>query len=123
MASSSITLTDEADANIVYTLVGQNENSAFYKNTDRELSLPQELRFQYKLGNPGSKGNDQIICKLKNTVENDTTNLISVGSVTVTLSVPRDSAWTNQMSEDLLIQLQDLFADANAIKLADAVTP
>lgn len=123
MASATITLKDEADANVVYTQVGQNETSALYKDATRELALPRTLRFQFKLGNPGAKGNDQIIMKLNNSVENATSGLVSTGSVSVVLSIPRDSAWTNQMSEDLLIQLQDLFADANSIALADGLVP
>lgn len=123
MASSSITLKDEADSNIVYSLAGQNESSALFKDATRELSLPRELKFQFKLGNPGSKGNDQIISTLTNAVENATTGVVSVGSIKIICSVPRDSAWTNQMTEDLFIQLQDLFADANAISLSDGLVP
>lgn len=122
MASSTITLKDKADANVVYDLVGQTPTSAVYTNSDRTLGLPEKLTFTYKVGAPGSKGNDRIMCKLENCVE-DGDGLVSTGSVTVTLSVPRNSAWTTTFSEDLLIQLQDLFTDANSAVIALAQTP
>lgn len=123
MASATHTLKEEDETNVVYTLVGQNENGALYKDATRELGVPRELQFSMKIGNPQALGNDQIISKLRNTVENSTTGKKSTGSVSIVLSVPRDSAWTNQMSEDLLIQLQDLFTDANSILLADGIVP
>jgi hypothetical protein len=123
MASATITLKDKADANIVYTQVGQTDRGAMYRNAGRALGKPQSLEFSYNLGNPGAKGNDRISISLKNTVQNDDTGLVSTGSVGIQLSVPRDSAWTQTDSEDLLIQLQDLFTDANAALLADAITP
>jgi hypothetical protein len=85
--------------------------------------LPQSLEFKYKLGTPGSKANDKVVVVLRNSVENSDTGLVSTGSVAITLSLPRDSEWTVTDGEDLLIQLQDLFTDANAAKLVDAITP
>lgn len=123
MASSTITLTDEADANIVYTLVGQTDKGAIYRNASRALGLPQGLNFSMNIGNPGAKGNDRIEIKLHDSVQNSETGLVSTGSVRVLISLPRDSAWTEQMSQDIMIQLQDLFADANAILLADGLVP
>lgn len=123
MASSTITLKDEADANIVYSLVGQTADGAVYRNAAVPLGLPQGLTFTIKLGTPGSKSNDRIDIKLHLSVENDTTGLVSTGTAKISLSLPRDSAWTEQMSQDIMIQLQDLFSDANAILLADGLVP
>lgn len=123
MASSTITLTDKADANIVYSFVGQTDKGSVYRNASRSLGLPQSLDFRYQIGNPGSKGNDRISVSLKNSVQNADTGLVSTGSVTIQLSIPRDSEWTQTDSEDLLIQLQDLFTDANAALIADGITP
>jgi hypothetical protein len=123
MASATITLKDKADANIVYTLVGQTDRGATYRNATRALGLPQSLSFSYNLGAPGALGNDRINITLRNSVQNGDTGLVSTGSVSIQLSIPRDSAWTTTDTEDLLIQLQDLFADANAEDIADGITP
>jgi hypothetical protein len=123
MASSTITLKDKADANITYTHIGSTDVGATYRNADRALGLPQSLAFNYQIGNPGAKGNDRVSIFLKNSVQNSDTGLISTGSVSIQLSLPRDSEWTTTDSEDLLIQLQDLFTDANAALLVDGITP
>lgn len=123
MASSSITLKDKADANIVYTLVSQTENGAVYRNAARSLGLPQSLRFSTNIGAPGSKGNDRVNITLKNSVQNETTGLVSTGSVSIQLSIPRDSTFSVTDAEDLLVQLQDLFVDANAEDLVDGIVP
>lgn len=124
MASASITLKDKADANIVYTLVGNTDRGAAYRNAARALGLPQSLDVAFNIGNAGSKGNDRISITLRNTVVNSTTGLVSTGSVSIVLSIPRDTAaWSETDSEDLLIQLQDLFTDANAALFADAIVP
>jgi hypothetical protein len=123
MASTTITLKDEADANISYDLVGQSPTGAVYRDSTRSLGLPRSLNFNFAVGAPGAKGNDRITCKLSNSVQNSETGLVSTGSVTVVLSVPRDESWTIQMSQDMLIQLQDLFADASAITIAAAQVP
>lgn len=123
MASSTIVLKDKADANITYSLVGQTAQGAVYRNADRALNKPQSLEFQSQIGNPGAKGNDRINITLKNSVQNATTGIMSTGSVKITLSLPRDDEWTVTDSENLLIQLQDLFTDANAAIIVDAMIP
>lgn len=123
MASSTIVLKDEADANITYTQMALSETGALYKDVDRALNAPRQLRFTMKIGNPGALGNDTVGIKLTDAVVNSTTGKTAVGSVTVSVSIPRDDAWTEQMTQDLMIQLQDLFSDANSIKLADALVP
>lgn len=123
MASATHVLKTEDETNITFTLLGQSPNSAVYKDVDRALALPHSLNFNYNVGAPGAKGNDRITCKIANTVQNSETGLVSTGSVTIVLSVPRDDAWTVQMSQDILIMLQDLFTDANSIKIASAQVP
>jgi hypothetical protein len=123
MGSATITLKDKADADIVYTKVGETDKGATYRNASRTLGLPQSIGFSFQIGAPGAKGNDRINIVLKNSVVNSDTGLVSTGSCSIQLSVPRDSEWTTTDSEDLLIQLQDLFTDANAALLADAITP
>jgi hypothetical protein len=123
MASASITLKTKADANVVYTLVGQTANGASYKDATRSLALPRTLDFQFVLGNPGSLGNDKIIVILKDSAENAATGLVKTLQLKIEVSVPRDAAITTTMVEDILCQLQALSVDANAEYLADAIVP
>lgn len=123
MASATVTLKNKADVNVVYTLVGVTDRGASYKDATRTLGLPRTLTMNTQLGAPGSLGNDRITMTLRNSVQNSGSGLVSTGSVSVTLSVPRDSTWTETDSEDLLIQLQDLFTDANSAKIADGICP
>lgn len=109
---------------VTYTLAGQTDKGAQYRVSSRSLGLPQSLGFSFNIGNPGSKGNDKVTVALKNTVQNSSTGLVSTGSLTATLSIPRDSEWTDTDSQDLIHQLKELFVtDVTVIKLGDAVTP
>ncbi len=123
MASATITLKDKADANIVYSLVGQTANGASYKDATRALSVPRTLDFQYVLGNPGSLGNDKLVITLKNSAANADTGLVKTLQLKIEISVPRDSAITTAMVEDIICQLQALSVDANAEIIADAMVP
>lgn len=123
MASATITLKNLADANVVYSLVGSTATGALYKDVSRSLALPRTLEFQYNVGNPGAKGNDHLRIILKDTVQNSSTGIISVGSLSIDVSVPRDSAWTQTFTEDLMAALVPLFVDANCATIADAIVP
>jgi len=123
MASTTLSLKDEAETAIVYSLVGQTPDAAVYRNVNRSLALPQSLDFKFKLGSPGAKGNDKITVTLRDTVQNSTTGVVSTATLAINVSIPRDDAWTEQMTQDLLIQVQDLLSDANSISLADGITP
>jgi hypothetical protein len=122
--ASTTQVTYKLDDNaITYDIVGHTPTASLYKNTLRSLSLPQTLDYQYKLGVPGAKGNDKIIVNLKNTVQDGTTNEFFTGSVKVEISLPRNDAWTATDTKDILVQLQDIFADAKVPALAVGVTP
>lgn len=124
MASATHVLTDFGSTNITYTLVGSSNSGAAYKNATRSLALPQSLDFAYTIGNPGSKGNDHLKITLKDVVENSDTGLISTGSCTVDVSVPRDSAWEAEKTEDLLAQMSDLLSSTASLSMiADAIVP
>jgi hypothetical protein len=121
MASSTYALLNLADETVTYTLVSQTENGAQFRDATRALALPRSLNFQYKIGNPGAKGNDKLIVTLKDTVQNATTGLVSTGSAKLEVSVPRDSAWTTTFSEDLMAQMANLLSDTAIGKIADAI--
>lgn len=123
MASATITLKDKADANVVFTLVGQTANGASYKVASRALSVPKTLDFEMKLGTPGSLGNDKIIITIKDSAANEDTGLVKTLVAKLEVSVPRDPAITTTMVEDIFCHFVPLFVDANAEALADGLVP
>lgn len=123
MASATITVKDKADANVVFTLVGQTANGALYKDATRSLALPRTLEFQFSLGAPGSLGNDRVTVILRNSVQNSDTGKVSTIQAKLEVSIPRDSAVTTAMVEDIICHYQALTVDTNAEILADALVP
>jgi len=123
MGSASITLKNIADADQVYSLVGQTADGATYKMADQELSTPRSLVFSNKIGNPGALGNDTIAVTLSDSRANDDTGLVKSVTAKLVVSVPRDTAITAAIVTDLLAQLCSLLSDANCAILADAMVP
>lgn len=123
MASATLTLVDLADANVVFTLVGQTSNGATYKVATRSLSLPKTMDFQYVLGAPGSLGNDKLIVTISDTVQNSTTGKVSTARAKLELSVPRDSAVTETVISDLLAHFTSLLTDARIGNIVDGIVP
>lgn len=123
MASSTLALPNLADASITYTLVGQSNSGALYRDATRSLALPRTLEFKYNIGIPGAKGNDKVTVILRDTVQNGTTGLVSTSSASLTMSIARDDSWTETFSNDVLCQVAGLLSDANIAKLVDGLTP
>lgn len=76
-------------------------NGASYVIADGNLSSPSTLEVQMTLKGPGVVGNDRFQASIKKTVLNDL-NVPSVGSATITLSVPRIAEWTQDFTKDLM---------------------
>jgi len=123
MPSSSITLINKADANIVYNLVGAHAAGATFKDVDRSLALPRTLEFNYKIGQPGALGNDKLIITLKNALNDTVLGKTVVAQASLEVSVPRAAVVTATVIEDLLCQFASLLTDANAEKINDGVVP
>lgn len=123
MASSTITVIDLADANVVFTLAGQSENGALYKVATRSLSLPKTMEFQYQLGVPGSLGNDKLIVTMSDTVQNATSGKVVTARAKLEVSVPRDAAVTETVVSDLLAHFTSLLTDARIGNIVDGIVP
>lgn len=123
MASATITVKDKADNNVVFSLVGSTANGATYKVATRELSVPKTLEFEFRIGAPGSLGNDKVIVTLKDSVLNSDTGLVKTAQLKLEVSIPRDAAITSNVVEDLICHLQALTVDTVAETLADAMVP
>lgn len=122
MAASSYSLDNLANTAVVFTQAGATATGAQYKVTSRTLQLPETLTIDFKIGSTGSKGNDHAVIKISNTVA-DSNGVAATGSVTVDLSIPRNSGWTGTDSDDLLAFVQAFLTDARLANIADFIVP
>lgn len=123
MASSSLVLVDLADANVTFTLAGQSATGALYKVATRSLALPKTMTFDFKLGSPGSLGNDKLVVTIADTVQNSTTGKVVTASAKLEVSVPRDAAVTETVVADLLAHFTSLMTDARINNIIDGIVP
>lgn len=124
MASATLTTKNNSDVDVVLTLVDQGKGYAQYKSTARVLSQPLALTLQYKIGEPGAKGNDHLIVSLKDTRANTDGSLCTC-IATLDVSVPRGDGWASGLTEDVLNELTHLLAGttrtANRASVADGI--
>jgi len=123
MASATQVVVNKAGANQTFSLVGQTATGALYKDATRSLAEPRTMEFQFNLGNPGSLGNDKISVIIKDSHANATTGKVVTLVCRMDISIPRDSAITTAMVEDIICHWQSLAVDANSEYLADAMVP
>jgi len=93
-SSVIVATTSHSSPDTNLTLVSQTENGSLYKDASRALSLPYTVEFKYKLGTPTALGNDKLIVKISNAVQDGGTGKTNVIQGTLELSVPR-SAYVN----------------------------
>lgn len=124
MPSSSLVLQDSTTTNITFALAGSTLNGAGYTVASRPLSLPLKLTTNRNIGMPTAKGNDKITLVFQDAVENSTTKVRFIGQLKIELSLPRDSAWTDTKTADLMAYAQTLFATAGVkTAIADGLDP
>lgn len=82
-------------------------------NTSDTLAAPRIIDVKLDIKSPGLTGNDRVEVSIKHTVL-DSDNLPHTGSVTVKLSMPRVSQWTQEMTVSLLKQAADYLGGASA---------
>lgn len=82
-------------------------------NASDTLAAPRLIDVKLDVKSPGLTGNDRVTVSIKQTVL-DSENLPHTGSATVTLSVPRVSQWTDELSVSLLKQIADYCGGAHA---------
>lgn len=126
MASASYTVKEYDDTtDIVYTLVGNTNVGAAYRDSSRSLALPRSLDISFQIGAPGAKGNDHVKTVVKDSRLNSTTGEVSTAQVSIDVSLPRDSdVWSDTDSKDLFASvLQHLFTDARIDSLIEGLVP
>lgn len=118
MAASSLALVgvaSSAAALINYTKRANDGMDIQYvgTNTGDTLAAPRIIDVKLDVKSPGLAGNDRIEVSIKHTVL-DSDNLPHTGSVTIKLSMPRVSEWTEEYTVSLLKQAADYLGGASA---------
>lgn len=118
MAASSLALVGVVSSTaslINYTKRANDGMDIQYVGTNAgdSLAAPRIIDVKLDVKAPGITGNDRIDVSIKHTVL-DADNLPHTGSVTVKLSMPRVSNWTNELTVSLLKQAADYLGGASA---------
>lgn len=92
MASSTLTFYYDATHSQSFSLVSTGQNLSNWKVAGRDLSLPYEVSVQRKLTPPSALGNDHVIVTIRGVERNATTGKLVTGSVTMDISIPKDTA-------------------------------
>lgn len=118
MAASSLALVGVVSSTaslINYTKRANDGMDIQYVGTNAgdSLAAPRIIDVKLDVKAPGISGNDRVEVSIKHTVL-DADNLPHTGSVTVKLSMPRVSNWTNELTVSLLKQAADYLGGASA---------
>lgn len=118
MAASSLALVGVASSTaalVNYTKRANDGMDIQYvgTNTSDSLAAPRLIDVKLDVKAPGVAGNDRVEVSIKHTVL-DADNLPHTGSVTVKLSMPRVSQWTQEFTVSLLKQAADYLGGASA---------
>lgn len=97
----SLTLAKETGST-VFTKTGEGINSVEHRDLTRGLSVPLALTQTAIIGQPGALGNDHVKIKVSDSVLDSTSGKIITASVSIDVSIPRNSAYTTQMAKDLV---------------------
>lgn len=120
MAAATFSVNNHSAVAKSFTLVGVSDTGALYRDATRTLALPLSVKFDYKVGAPGSKGNDRLFVTISDTVQNSSTGLVSTAAAKLEMSVPRDAAWAAGMTEDILAYMANLLTSGYRTAIADA---
>jgi len=92
MASSSLTPYDSNSAQLTFSLVSCSETGAVYQVSGNPLSTPVKLEVIRKLTASAATANDHVLLRLTTIQRNTSTGKLATGSITVDISVPKDTA-------------------------------
>lgn len=118
MAAASLALVGVASNTatlVTYTKRANDGMDIQYVGTNASdtLAAPRLIDVKLDVKAPGVTSNDRVEVSIKHTVL-DADNLPHTGSVTVKLSMPRVSEWTNEFTVSLLKQAADYLGGASA---------
>lgn len=116
MASASLTLYRNNTQSTVFGLASQYVNGAEYKVTGRDLSIPYKITVERNLTSGNSVSNDRVSVRISRVERNATTGKPATASVTLLVSIPKDtSVLTQTVQKELLAQMCSLLNDNVAV--------
>lgn len=123
MAQSSFVVNNHAAVATTFLLQSQDTKVAKYITAASSLAEPRGAEISHDLKPTGSKGTDRHLVKFfigRKTTDGLIVN-VEVGSLQ--LSIPRDTAFTDTDTLDIVAFIKNYLTDANVALLVDGVTP
>lgn len=77
-----------------FELVSTSKDSSLYRMAGRSLATPFTLEISRKIGPNGASANDHVIVRIVRVDRNATTQKLATASVTLDVSIPRDTTAT-----------------------------
>lgn len=104
MATTPLVLLDTAATAVTYVTRSTNGNSMQYVNSGSSLSTPNTIDVKLEPKGAGVTGNDRFNISIKQSVL-DGDNTPFTGSVSLTVSIPKCTQWTEAMTQALIYQM------------------
>jgi hypothetical protein len=119
----SITVNKSTDTtDVVYDLASENGPKKEFIVAASGLNEAQRLLVEHTLKPNGSKGTDVHRFVFSKGDIDDTTGAFTLGSVEVTLRIPRATAFTDTVVKDLTKQAQCLLTNSFVVGLKNGIT-
>lgn len=124
MAQSSFNVNNSAAVATSFTLAAQSGRDASYVALSAgTASEPLEAEIRHTVRPVGVSGVDRHAVQFRKTVVNDTTGVVSVAKMNVTMDIPRDAEITATVVKDLFYFAKNYLSDANLALVSNGVTP
>lgn len=121
MATTPLVLLDTASTAVTYVTRSTNGNSMQYINQAASLSIPNTIDIKLEPKGAGVTGNDRFNISIKQSVL-DSDNTPFTGSVSLTVSIPKCSQWTEVMTKALIRQMMGYLGGQTSVVAGCAVT-
>lgn len=109
MFTATQTLDDASGDDVVFTLVSQDGTGTRRLDVASNLAFPGLLVIKHSVNGSGANAVDRHLVQVSRTV--DATSGPKTAVVNFTLSIPRDTAITNQIVLDMVANLVDFVVD------------
>lgn len=121
MATTPLVLLDTASTAVTYVTRSTNGNSMQYINQAATLSVPNTIDIKLEPKGAGVTGNDRFNISIKQSVL-DSDNTPFTGSVSLTVSIPKCSQWTEAMTKALIRQMMGYLGGQASVVAGCTVT-
>lgn len=124
MAQSSFIVADSSATDKTFILQTTSSNSNTYIDTSSTLTLPSAAEISHDLRPAGANGTDRHLVKFRLTVKDAETGEVATALASLQLSIPRHSAVTSTVCEDLVAFVTNYISTGTNLDLIlDGITP